>query len=420
MTVARHTWLIRELLSRRGKDAHAWRSHPVRLPKLRVRATPSAARGQRETERIERAPQTAVAHVQCDIARGVSALVVFGAHLLGGFFFRFTGDETAFAIALGIAAQYAVLVFFLLSGYLITSTIVANIARFGSLDMIDYLCARVARIYPPLLGSIALTGMAYLAIRHFDLPGGRIPYGLATDLWRPREFFEFTSSDVVQALAMRGGLIGPNGALWSLYIEFSLYILAMGIAGVVSWPARETKAIGLAIAALAVVYGLRVNQNFMFFAAVWCLGSISFFLPAAILRSAALALIFPLALTFLISPQLFLVTRFDGPALAVRLGMALVCCALLFSVIWLSQLKSARLAATASFSYTLYVVHAPILMFAISISQNWIGASYLRSAITAAGSAVVVLAFTLFLARIFERPAFFKSVLLSAFLRKAP
>jgi hypothetical protein len=59
-------------------------------------------------------------------------------------------------------------------------------------------------------------------------------------------------------------------------------------------------------------------------------------------------------------------------------------------------------------------------MFAISISQNWIGASYLRSAITAAGSAVVVLACTLFLARIFERPAFFKSVLLSAFLRKAP
>ena len=352
-----------------------------------------------------------------DIARGVSALAVFSVHLIACFLFRYIGDENPVAIGLGFIAQYAVLVFFLLSGYLITTAIVSNIKRFGGLDMIDYLSSRIARLYPPLIASIAITVAAYWIVQAFCLPGSCSAYGVPGDLWRPREYFELSSSDVAQALAMRGGLINPNGALWSLYVEFSLYIVAMGIAGTITWR-KHAWLIGLLIAALGVVYGLKVNEHFAFFALVWCIGAaFVFFKQRRLAWATILATLVGLFVFTFWGPGIASVERFDAPAVVFRLCACSVIALGLFNFpAWSTRLSSA-IGTTALFSYTLYIIHAPLLMLVLSLSQNWIGYSHLRSVAVAMVAFFVILTISILLARIVEQPRFFKQIILSAFLR---
>jgi peptidoglycan/LPS O-acetylase OafA/YrhL len=350
-----------------------------------------------------------------DIARGVSALAVFSAHLVACFLFRYIGDENPASIGLCFIAQYAVLVFFLLSGYLITSTIVANIKRFGGLDMIDYLSSRIARLYPPLIASIAITVAGYWIVQTFCLPGGCSTYGLPGDLWRPREYFELSSSDVAQALAMRGGLINPNGALWSLYVEFSLYIVAMGVAGAITWR-NHAYLIGLLIAGLGVVYGLKVNEHFAFFALVWGVGS-AFVLVRGLAWVTILTTLVGLSVFAFYGPGIVSVESFDTPALVFRLCACSVIAMGLFSFpAWSTRLSSA-IGTTALFSYTLYIVHAPLLLLVLSLTQNWIGYSPLRSVAVAVTTFFAILTISILLARIVEQPKFFKRIILSAFLR---
>lgn len=67
--------------------------------------------------------------------RGLAAAVVLLSHLVQLHFLRFIGLNTPLHQISSITSEYAVVVFFILSGYLITHTLEANIERNGKLRL---------------------------------------------------------------------------------------------------------------------------------------------------------------------------------------------------------------------------------------------------------------------------------------------
>src|SRR5579863_4128464 len=160
-----------------------------------------------------------------DVARGIAALLVFAEHTKDVLIDRIANNHAVSAI-MQFLAFHAVLVFFVLSGFLITKSITENIARNGTFSASDYLASRLTRIYPPLIGAIILCCVAWAIIHAFGLPGSTA-YGLPGDIYRVRDSFSFHPMEIVQALAMRQAMLNVDGPLWTLFIEFQIYMMAM-------------------------------------------------------------------------------------------------------------------------------------------------------------------------------------------------
>ncbi|HEX2939443.1 MAG TPA: hypothetical protein VHO91_00235, partial [Rhodopila sp.] len=69
------------------------------------------------------------------------------------------------------------------------------------------------------------------------------------------------------------------------------------------------------------------------------------------------------------------------------------------------------LVASGGISYSLYVIHWPLLLLALSLTQAWMGASYVRTAMVAASAVGLIIPFTIGFARVFERQAFYRQLL---------
>lgn len=165
-------------------------------------------------------------HPKFELLRGIAAIIVLIVHAIQLYWFRLIGSSNEIALISGLFGRHAVLLFFLLSGYLITLSILTNIIRNQRFDWTEYAAARIARIYPPLIGAIILVVIAWFVIRVFHLPG-YTHYGIATDKYIARERFDISWRDVKRTLLMANGFLQANGPLWSLYIEWHLYVIAM-------------------------------------------------------------------------------------------------------------------------------------------------------------------------------------------------
>lgn len=72
---------------------------------------------------------------------------------------------------------------------------------------------------------------------------------------------------------MQNGMLDADGPLWSLYVEFHLYVVALFVALVMtaSGTLKRTAAAALSIA--LVGWLIYKNDQFLFYLAVWSVGS---------------------------------------------------------------------------------------------------------------------------------------------------
>jgi peptidoglycan/LPS O-acetylase OafA/YrhL len=337
-------------------------------------------------------------HLRFDVARGLMALTVLLAHTAQVFLWRLDGPDSLVAHASGALARHAVIVFFLLSGYLITRSIVHNIRRNSQLVLSEYLISRITRIYPPLMGAILLCLVVWAIIHAFHLPGA-VTYRVPGDFTEAREAFTLRLSDIPRALTMRGGLLDADGPLWTLYIEFQLYLAAMLIAG---WYARgwakKLLCIGLGICG---AYLLRDN---ILFVVLWGIGAAMELIP---LRRTIAYWLLPcllLGLGVLVSrhPELVSSLMDTHAGALLQLGFALVYALVLFSAYPHLHYPKA-LVKTGDFSYSLYVVHWPLLLLALSFTQSWIQLQHGRTAVVMLIADLAICAFAYVFARYAER-----------------
>ena len=340
---------------------------------------------------------------QLDALRGLAAQPVLLSHACA---FIFPAGLGAAAGLVAWSARLSVLVFFVLSGFVIGASILRETKVGGGFDWIGFGVRRIARIYPPYLVAIALVAvLAAVHARGFTIVGtGGDVSGFNAGLWSwpGAVLFLYTGSDGMSML---------DGPVWSLRLEVGLYVFAALLALI--WMARGARRLSLMATAalLLALYCSRLAYADIAIASFGC-GAVA----AALFRylgglplgwtcvGAAAAVALPA-----ISPDLATDSAFSMVyqcLLGIPLALTLVALAQRRGeeANWLGRLTT----RSGDWSYTLYITHCPLLsMAATAFAWDRMSAS-LASRLGLLALAFVVTNFLAFvMAKAVERPSYF-------------
>lgn len=350
-------------------------------------------------------PLTDHESAQMHSIRGASAIAVVIGHA-NQILIAPTFSNASFV--LGLISQFAVMIFFVLSGFLIEKSISKNVMRNkGKFSSAEYFTDRAFRIMPALVFSSLLMYCLFILAPHVFQSGSHEYLPGSHQL--ARAGFNFDWREVYGSLVFMNGFytITPdaNGALWSLSIEVWYYIMASLIFILARRPVM------LFAALILILLAGRHYQPFFFYLPVWFAG---FFLSMAhnrgalkatnLLAAGAYLLGFiSLTIAFFSYKNPGVITYFNisgGLFFACLLGLMLkgkLCFPKIFS-------------GAAGYSYTLYIAHVPVLFFILGAVQNQLMNSPLHALGIAVASVVMVIMFAKLAAHIVENKATLKNL----------
>ncbi|MDR2307107.1 MAG: acyltransferase [Paucimonas sp.] len=341
---------------------------------------------------------------QLDSLRALSAFVVLLGHTYQTLLLP---TLQSWFTAVVLAAQMAVMVFFVLSGLLIGKSVSNNLARHGRFDAVRYFKDRALRLYPPLLAAVALMlGLGLLAPLVF--PSGTSNLLEIAGAQFVRSSFVVAPNDVLGALTFLNGFVyenpSSNSPLWSLSLEFWYYVAA---AALFVWRGNRLGAVAL----LALVaYVARANPLFWQLAPVWFAGfGLAWLHTRGLLRERLFTWLFAvMSLAFAGATAYALYPDWSGNQLAMaRIGLFRLVSGLWFAC-FLALLLDGRvrfgtwLYRHAGYSYTLYVIHFPIMLFALGVFQPRIHGDAQASWLLSAAVVLVALVVAWALSRVVE------------------
>jgi peptidoglycan/LPS O-acetylase OafA/YrhL len=195
-----------------------------------------------------------------DFARGISAQAVVLGHALSMFLpgiFLVAGHHVFYM------QSFAVIIFFVLSGYLITSAVIKK-KELPGFTFGSYLIDRIARVFYPLVPALALIMAADFLVFHGTT---RLPFN-TVDL-RPQtivgNFFFLYNHPILQELALRlhtpwisVGPVGSAAPLWSVVAEWWIYVAF----GVLAFVALRRMKLG-AGSTLVLMFSIAVPFGYM-------------------------------------------------------------------------------------------------------------------------------------------------------------
>jgi peptidoglycan/LPS O-acetylase OafA/YrhL len=315
--------------------------------------------------------QGSSASVFLDAVRGIAAILVALGHARlmiiedAGKLAHVTLPQKLFYFSTNLGS-YSVMIFFILSGFLVGSSVIKNIGE-GSWSWKSYTIARVSRIYVVLLPALFI-GML------FDLMGSRL-FADSIVYGTPHYGFmlpESISSNISLPIFLGNLLclqeilvptLGSNHPLWSLTNEVWYYIIFPFFA-VCLLPAtgRLAKAVFFAIGvAILAILPLAISSLFI----VWLFGVVIALLPRVEL---------PRLCAWSISVVLVLLLAAQSAKLVISPPFVTETVMALFIYCWITrpavnpQPTLARIAsALSSVSYTFYLVHTPFIVFAAAL-----------------------------------------------------
>lgn len=293
-------------------------------------------------------------------------MVVFLAHSWLSFIGPLDGLEvTVFSRIVSTASTLAVTCFFVLSGYVIALSIMANRARNdGVFKPLDYFAARCFRILPPLLVTMGLCwllaiGLGLVGSTEADIVGA--------------ERQRFAVSLVPQLVALVSVSVlgelegGINGPLWSLLWEIRFYVFA-GLLAVAAWGKGFGRVVG-AVGALAYAWLLDLFDPlelgiavplFVYFGLGAVVGLVR---PDSMTRrsltgSAVMLAAASAGVAWQVGEALF-VESLRPASITLEMLTAMWFVLVIFAVQQLRWLSG--LAPLGAVSYTLYILHFPVL-----------------------------------------------------------
>lgn len=322
-----------------------------------------------------------LASVLLDLLRGLAALLVLSVHLRNMLFVDYPeaisqGGSRLLAVPylLTSGGHQAVVIFFVISGYLVGGSVL-RLLRLRQWRWTSYATHRMVRLWIVLLPGLLLCWLwDSIGLRsHSLLYHGIIPNYETGDISRlqtAKSFFGnlfFLQPMLVQAY-------GSDGSLWSLSYEFWYYALfPMGLIALrreFSWRMRSGCLIGFLLSAWFV------RERILPLFPLWLLGALLTRVPALRVPSLVrwIAALIYLPLVFLFSRVRFTTLLGDDYIFALITG--------LFLWVILSARGEAKKATPfsrvsrglARFSYTIYVVHQPLVLFAVALligAERW-------------------------------------------------
>jgi peptidoglycan/LPS O-acetylase OafA/YrhL len=277
-------------------------------------------------------------------------------------FLRFVGLDTPLHQISSITSEYAVIVFFILSGYLITHSLEMNIERNVKLRLDIYLVARIARLYPPLLYAIGVSATVFLAMDVFGLPGRNGALILPGDLYAAREVVHLSLGEIKNALFLLQGMLEINGPLWSLYIEAKLYILFACLLVLITEGSIVRKLVCALVFYFVAKAGLSLNPGFATYAAIWLIGALAYYVWNE--RGSRWNRI-GICVALIAAAEFWVVLKDEvQPLIVASQAIIAVLIAWLMFKLRLRVPASQRLSDS---SYSLYATHFPVIMLAQSL-----------------------------------------------------
>ncbi|MGE3298517.1 MAG: acyltransferase family protein [Porticoccaceae bacterium] len=198
-----------------------------------------------------------------DWLRGLAAVIVFVTHVRGGYFVQWSdldpGSKTwinYFLFGLTRLGREAVIVFFVLSGYLVGGQAILANAK-GRFSLRSYFSARVARLYTVLIPALVLTAL-------FDHLRGA---------WtEPTNGWIAFVANLAFLQGIQGEPYGSNAPLWSLAYEWWFYVLfGLGAAVAIRLSKLTRIAAGLMLAGCIMVLWLK-NLPVLLMFPIWLCG----------------------------------------------------------------------------------------------------------------------------------------------------
>ena len=342
-----------------------------------------------------------------DAVRGISALVVFFGHA-GDLWLRGAGGSQWLAESLQQSARYAVVVFFCLSGFAIAMSLHDNMQR--RFSILRYSLARLVRVVPPLMVVLALVWLISVATNVYGDALGFRPFGT-------RQHYQMSLIPALGALGMVP--IGINSPLWSLQYEIQLY----AIAGLGTWLFVTKDSIHrLAAMVLLIAFfigtGMAPPNKFHLdirapYFAAFAFGALGY---AGRHTSDAVLVVVGIVATVGVVLLTILGASPTGAALGILLWNVTILVAAIAAtaaVVALSRRDTlSSLRSLGSWSYTLYIVHYPLLLLAAGLAE----ASSNLHAVWLVGAPVALLV-AYALGRLVERPHQQRAWLSAVFLR---
>ena len=297
-------------------------------------------------------------------------------HLRAEFFLDYSqvGHRSALLSGLYFLTGFgteAVLVFFVLSGFLISSAIFSRHAS-GAWSWRDYAIDRSSRLYVVLIPGLLL-GLLW------DKLGSSI--FAATGIYSQplANFGQFVVQTRLGAGIFLGNLFflqtivcpayGSNGPLWSLANEFWYYVLfPVALSAALAWKKRSM-ATGILLTLLAAGVAAFIGWAILLGFVIWLSGTVLVFAYSRWTISSKMWLtLYSLASFVLLGACLFAARTGNSMVLGDHLPVGISFSVFLFAVLqasWgaarASYVQLARF--LAGFSYSLYVLHFPLLLF---------------------------------------------------------
>ncbi len=352
-----------------------------------------------------------------DSLRGVSAIIIFLSHFIQIYLIPLIGTETYFWCFSEIFASYAVMSFFVLSGFVITTSILKNIERNSKFDVKQYFVSRIARIYPPFLFSLLLSILVYFIITSFNLHGATT-FRLPGDLYVAREKIIIDIGRYVKNLFMLPGFVGKwksisiNGPLWAITYEFWIYIMAMFF---VLW-FKNKKLIKGAVPFLAINYFLCLTTNTMFFfiTSIWIIGAVGALIYHKKIKAKNIV-VYPI-LIFVFFVLIQAVAKGESvlfPYIGYReYRFQFLAVAFLAALMWFQKIRNLLnhkfFREISRYSYTLYVSQFPILLLSFSfLHQYFVKYGVLFRSMVFVLLAVIIFGFSSWISKYTENKKFF-------------
>ncbi|MCC5619360.1 acyltransferase [Nostoc sp. CHAB 5836] len=308
-----------------------------------------------------------------DLTRWLAAFIVLYAHTTNRFLIPVAdvpqSERTIGTYVMGFMSGFshqAVMVFFVLSGYLVGGALISEVRRTAAIDVTNYLIKRFARLWTVLLPAFVLSFVCFaLSIWVYDAFGT----GFFTPEIARSGSLSTLSCNIAFLQTVSCGQFAGNGPLWSLFNEFWYYVVfVVFMLGFIQKNTILRIALWVTAAATLLLLssyqfdGSKLAPYFL----IWIMGAGATMLPRPLIRSTILSAI--ILILILIAMRLS-IRRYwwDAHPLGafiVDFAVSACFCNLIIS------LKFAKLVRPplrhwntllAGFSFSLYCIHVPIL-----------------------------------------------------------
>ncbi|MGN6309974.1 MAG: acyltransferase family protein [Xanthobacteraceae bacterium] len=318
-----------------------------------------------------------------DLVRGLAAIEVVLFHSYQLLFQEQLPAESygsaivyAYSVLWSLSAQgpSAVIVFFVLSGYLVGGPALVR-ASMGRLNGVDYLSARAARLYVVLIPALVLSLLFFVSARYAS--GWQVFVNAHRHL--EQGFMIFTASygpatascNMLFLQTISCSMFAGNMALWSLSNEFWYYLLIFAFLSV-----RRSSLWGLLIVVIFFLFafaehsdklGYHTGLKFFFYFLIWSLGTVIYAISVPILLWSVLFVAGVVGTAIVAHAGLL------APWAAKDLIIGLVTAAAIVGM----EFRNVELPSflrfgkeTAKWSFSLYAIHYPMLVFLNVMSDN--------------------------------------------------